>query len=73
MFFKWEALAKVVKKKAFDLKRRLLKAHKVLKRAYEEVDHYRSKCVGYILEKTTLGSAFIEERGKLSEQIFQVS
>lgn len=50
---KKEAKAKAINKKAISQKKRLLKVHKVLKRAYKEVDHYCLKCAGYILEKTT--------------------
>lgn len=64
-----EAKVKAMNKKVVDQKKRLLKMHKVLKRAYKEIDHFCSKCIGYILEKTMLK----EELVKLSEQISRVT
>lgn len=63
--FEQEDQAKSMKKKASNWKRRLLKVHKALKRAYKEVDHYLLKCTDCILEKTTLKAAFTEEQEKL--------
>lgn len=40
-------------------KRRLLKMQEALRRAYEEIDHFYSKCVMHIFEKTK----FKEEMG----------
>lgn len=39
----------------------------MLNRAYEEVDHFHLKCIGYILERTMLK----EELERLLEQISQ--
>lgn len=62
------AKAKTAKKKATDRKKRLLKAHEVLKKADEQIDHFRSKFIAHAFKKTK----FMEEL-KLSEKISEVT
>lgn len=50
-------------------KRRLLMEQDALRRAYEEIDHFHSKCTEHILEKTT----FKEELKKISEKASRVT
>lgn len=58
-----------MKKKAIDQKKRLLKAQVVLKKAYEKIIHFCSKCIAHIFEKTKLK----EKLKKLSKKISQES
>lgn len=63
-----EAKVKATSKKVVNRKKRMLKMHKALNKAYEEIDHSHSKCMEHILEKTT----FKEELKKSSRWIFRV-
>lgn len=58
-----------MKRKATDSKKRLLRPQEALKRAHEEIEHFFSKCITNIFEKTE----FKKEMGKLSKKIFQIA
>lgn len=64
-----ETKARATNKKATNWKKRLLEVQEALRRAYEKIDHFCSKCTKYILEKTMLR----EELKKLSEKVSQVT